>query len=328
MGKFRTKRSTMVRIWQIYNLIKNMNYPDAQRLANHLEVSRRTVERDLEQLRDQMHAPIVFDRLHRGYFFDGDYSLPPIRFTDGEIISMIIGQKLLARMEGTETGTIFGDLRTKLECLLGEENSFSNRELEEVISFGIEPLRGEDRQVAYNLTELQKALSQHHEVEMLYNSLSAGEKKKRVVRPYHLRFFNGVWYLIGYCLLHREVRIFAINRIENLRATETTFDYPEDFNIDEYLEGAWGIMRGRRYQVKIRFDSYQARWIRERSLRDGERMEELKDGSIIFETIASGLTEITQWVLGFGSHAEVLEPAELRETIEKEILQMKDVYEK
>lgn len=326
MGKFRTERSTMVRIWRIYNLIKNSNYPDARQLADQLEVSLRTIERDIEQLRDQMQAPIVYDRMRRGYYFSKEYNLPPIRFTEGEILSIIIGQKLLSQMEGSAVGPIFRNLREKLECLLGEESPCSNRELEEAVSFGIAPLRGEDWRVAQNLAELREAVFQRQQVEIIYNSISAGEKRKRQVRPYHLRFFDGAWYLIGYCLLRQEVRIFAVDRIETLRKTGAVFEYPADFKIEEYLDGVWGIMRGRPYHVKIWFDSHQARWIRERPLRDGERLEESADGTVILETAVSGLMEIKRWIMGFGSHAKVLEPAELREEIREELIRMGEIY--
>ncbi len=326
MGKLRTGRSTMVRIWRIYNLIKYSNYPDVRQLADQLEVSLRTIERDIEQLRDQMQAPIVYDRMHRGYYFSEEYILPPIRFTEGEIVSIIIGQKLLLQMEGLLAGQVFRNLRDKLECLLGEESLCSNKDLEEAVSFGIAPIRGEDWRVAKNLAKLREAVFQRQQVEIIYNSISAGEKRKRQVHPYHLRFYDGAWYLIGYCLIHHEVRIFAVDRIETLRITGAIFEYPVDFKIDEYLNGVWGIMRGRYYHVKISFDNHQARWIRERPLRNGERLEESADGAVILETAVSGLMEIKRWIMGFGSHAKVLEPAELREEIREELIKMGKIY--
>ena len=154
-----------------------------------------------------------------------------------------------------------------------------------------------------------------------------GEKQlERVVHPYHLRFREGAWYLIGFCSLRNDVLIFAVDRIRNLEVLYKKFEYPADFNIEKYLEGVWGIMRGEPYQVAIRFDPFQARWIRERPLRDGESLEELPDGGVVFKAEVSGLTEIKQWALSFGSHSEVLEPEELREEIRREIEGMREIY--
>ena len=326
LTKGRTNRNTVVRIWTIYTLIKNRQYPDCRKLAAKLEVSPRTIERDIEQLRDQMQAPIEYDRLRRGYYFTKDFSMPMPRLTEGEIISLFLGLKLMSQMEGLTYKTELGSLREKLECLLGSDGKFSGPELEEFISFDIEPLRGEDWRVAEYLSELRRAARECLMVKMCYRSMSREKQLERVVHPYHLRFREGAWYLFGFCSLRNEVRTFAVDRIGDLEVLDEKFEYPADFNLGKYLEGVWGIIRGEPYQVAIKLDPFQARWIRERPLRDGESLEELTDGGVVFKAEVSGLTEIKQWVLSFGGHAEVLEPEELRREIRQEVERIREIY--
>lgn len=326
MTKDRTGRSTVIRIWTIYTLIKNRLYPDCRKLAARLEVSPRTIERDIEQLRDQMQAPIEYDRLRRGYFFSKDFSMPMPRFSDGEIISLFLGQKLIAQMEGLAYRAELRSLREKLECLLGTEGKISGPDLEEFISFDIEPLRGEDWRVAEYLSGLRRAVMEHLKVKMFYQSVSANTESDRVVHPYHLRFHEGAWYLFGYCTLRNEIRTFAVDRIKSLVVLTDKFDYPVDFKIEDYLEGVWGIIRGKLIRVVIKFDQFQARWIRERPLREGEFLEETPDGGVIFRADVSGLTEIKQWALSFGGHAEVLEPEELRREVAEEVRKLGGIY--
>ncbi|MGE5606410.1 MAG: helix-turn-helix transcriptional regulator [Bacteroidota bacterium] len=326
MTKDRTSRSTVVRIWTIYTLIKNRLYPDCRKLAARLEVSPRTIERDIEQLRDQMQAPIEYDRLRRGYCFSKDFSMPMPRFSEGEIISLFLGQKLIAQMEGLTYRAEIRSLREKLESMLGTEGKLSGPVLEEFISFDIGPIRGEDWRVAEYLSGLRRAAMEHLKVKMFYQSLSTETGLERVVHPYHLRFHEGAWYLIGFCSFRKEVRIFAVDRIKTMEILDENFEFPSDFKIEDYLGGVWGIMRGQPYLVAIRFDRFQARWIRERPLREGESLEETPDGGVIFRTEVSGLTEIKQWVLSFGSHAEVLEPEELRKEIRQEVERMREIY--
>ncbi len=326
MTKDRTGRSTVIRIWTIYTLIKNRLYPDCRKLAVRLEVSPRTIERDIEQLRDQMQAPIEYDRLRRGYFFSKDFSMPMPRFTEGEIISLFLGQKIIAQMEGLACRSEFRSLREKLECLLGTDGKLSGPELEEFISFDIEPLRGEDWRVAEYLSGLRRAVMERLKVKMFYQSVSANTESERIVHPYHLRFHEGAWYLIGFCTLRNEVRIFAVDRIKSMEILADKFDYPADFKIEDYLEGVWGIIRGKLIRVAIRFDKFQARWIRERPLREGESLEETVDGGVVFMAGVSGFTEIKQWILSFGDHAEVLEPEELRNEIWREVKRMREIY--
>lgn len=326
MTKDRTGRSVIVRIWTIYTLIKNKQYPDCRMLAAKLEVSPRTIERDIELLRDRMQAPLEYDRLRRGYYFTKDFYMPTPNLTEGETISLFLGLKLMSQVEGLIYKTELSSLREKLECLLGSGGKLSGPQLEEFISFDIEPLRGEDRLVAEHLSGLRRAARECLQVNMFYQSISTETSMKRVVHPYHLRFHDGAWYLIGFCSFRNEVRIFAVDRIRELEVLTEKFDYPADFNIEKYLEGVWGIMRGQPFQAVIRFDPFQARWIRERPLRDGESLEELPDGGVVFKAEVSGLTEIKQWALSFGGHAEVLEPEELREEIRQEVERMREIY--
>ena len=327
MAKGRTDRNAIIRIWTIHLLIKNKHYPDCRKLAAELEVSSRTIERDIEQLRDQMQAPIEYDRIRRGYYFSRDFSLPMPRFSEGEILSLFLGQKLLAQMEGLAYRAELRSLREKLECLLGGEGKFSGAAVEELISFDIGPLRGEDWRVAENLSSLRRAIKDRLKVKMFYQSLSTNTEAERIVCPYHLRFHEGAWYVIGYCSLRNAVRIFAVDRIKSLEVLAETFEYPADFRIEDYLEGVWGIMRGEPYQAAIRFDRFQARWIRERPLREGESLEDTPDGGVIFRTAVSGLTEIKQWTLSFGGHAEVLGPGGLRRELAEETKRLAEIYQ-
>ncbi|HEY8464458.1 MAG TPA: HTH domain-containing protein, partial [Bacillota bacterium] len=157
MTKDRTSRSALVRIWTIYALIKNKQYPDCRKLAAKLEVSPRTIERDIELLRDRMQAPLEYDRLRRGYYFTKEFSMPTPRLTEGEIISLFLGLKLMSQVEGLTYQTELSSLREKLECLLGSAGKLSGPQLEKFISFDIEPLRGEDRRVAEYLSGLGRA---------------------------------------------------------------------------------------------------------------------------------------------------------------------------
>ena len=69
----------------------------------------------------------------------------------------------------------------------------------------------------------------------------------------------------------------------------------------------------------IRFDSYIAPYVKERTWHPSQQLEEMKDGSVILSMNVEGIAEIRSWVLSFGSHAEVLEPEEFRKEVVEEI---------
>ncbi|MGE5557467.1 MAG: helix-turn-helix transcriptional regulator [Bacillota bacterium] len=322
----RANRNTVVRLREIDRRLKSGGFPNIKSLAAELEVHPRTVERDIAQLRDFFHAPIAYDAWRKGYYYTEDFSLPLCHFSEGEVVALFLGQKLLDQLDGTPFKKDLRSLTEKVRYLLNGESGLPPSVCEEIVSFNIAPLRGEDLRVAENFAVLQKAVQSRKKVMINYRSISAGEKKERTVSPYHLRYYNGAWYLIGHCEIHNEPRIFALDRILSLKQLPEKYAYPPDFRLEEYLDGVWGIMRGNRIHAEIRFDAFQAKWIRERPLKPGEKMEELPDGSLILYCEASGMLEIEQWVLSFGCHAEALGPAELRAKVAEEVRKMGNIY--
>src|SRR5207248_10573458 len=71
-------------------------------------------------------------------------------------------------------------------------------------------------------------------------------------------------------------------------------------------------------EVSLRFDAYQARWIRERSWHPSQRIEEQEDGGLVLRLRVAGEGDLLRWILGYGSHVEVVEPAALRARVAAE----------
>ena len=93
----------------------------------------------------------------------------------------------------------------------------------------------------------------------------------------------------------------------------------------------WNIIlrvAAKRENITIKFDEYQARWIRERDWHPSQKIEELPSGELILRLSVGGLGEVKRWVMGYGSHAEVIEPESLRREIEAEVKKMKKIYGK
>ncbi|MHB1127769.1 MAG: helix-turn-helix transcriptional regulator [Bacillota bacterium] len=76
-------------------------YPNTPSLAASLEVARRSIERDLEYLRDMLGAPLVYDHHRRGCYYADKFSLPPLTLSQGEVVAIFLAHKLLAQVAGT-----------------------------------------------------------------------------------------------------------------------------------------------------------------------------------------------------------------------------------
>ncbi len=316
------------RLCEIHRLISEGAYPNCSLLAGRLGVHRRTVERDIERMRDLFRAPIDYDAARRGYFYAQPYAMPPMRLQEGEAIVLFMGQKLLAQCKGTPFEGFLQNAMAKIAMLLPQEIEIDLERTIKAVSFHVDPLRGEEMEVAGNYHVLAEAISNRRRVDMVYYSAARGVITSRKVDPYHIRFAEGAWYLIGYCHLREEVRTFAIDRIVSLSPGDQEFKYPADFSVDDYLADALVLERGEPRRVVIEFSSEAAPYVRGRRWHSSQVLEELPGGGLKMTLIVGGIGEVTRWVMSYGSNAEVLEPKDLRVRIAGEFETALELYER
>lgn len=315
------------RLCEIHRLISDGVYPNCSFLAERLGVHKRTIERDIERMRDLFRAPIGYDASRRGYFYDQPYAMPPMRLQEGEAIVLFMGQKLLAQCKGTPFEGFVQNAMAKIAMLLPQEIEIDLERTIQAVSFHVDPLRGEEMEVAGRYQVLAGAISNRQSVEMVYYSAARGDVTSRRVDPYHLRFAEGAWYLIGYCHLREEARTFAIDRIVTLLPTEDEFKYPADFSVDDYLADALVLERGEPRRVVIEFSSRAAPYVRGRRWHSSQVLEELSGGGLRMTLVVGGIGEVTRWVMSYGKNAQVLEPEDLRARIAGELEAARGLYE-
>ncbi|HHX50811.1 MAG TPA: WYL domain-containing protein [Clostridia bacterium] len=321
------QRARFARIYYLDRRLRENSYPNTPQLARMWEVHTRTIERDIEYMRDRLGAPLAYDYRRKGYYYAGEFCLPPLNLTEDEMSTLFLAQKLLAQCAGTPLEDPVRSAFEKIRLSLPQSFSLDFSSLEQSVSFNVEPLRGDETYLTGAYQSLKLAVQNRTTVWMRYFSLSRNETRERQVDPYHLRYYQGAWYLIAFCHLRQEIRIFAVDRIRELRHTGEEFEPLPGFSLQAYLEGSLGIEVGAYSQeVVILFDSHQARWIRERQWHPSQVLEPRSDGSLTLRLTVSGLGEVKRWVLSFGRHAEILSPRSLRQQIEEEIQAMVSQY--
>jgi len=323
-------RARFARIYYIHQQVYSKSYPNVPKLANWMEVSQRTVERDIEYMRDRLGAPIQYNRCRRGYHYeDNNFQLPPLRLTEGELAALFLGQKLLTQCAGTPLEGAMRSAVEKIVLLMPDGITVDLSSLEHVISFDVETLRGDERRLAEIYNQLAGAIERKNTVWLKYYGISRDEVNERNVDPYHLRYFQGAWYLVGYCHLRKNIRIFALDRIQEILQITHSFEMDTSFNIQEFLCSTLGIhFDSDPQEVIIKFDSHQARWIRERKWHSTQKIEHQPDGSLVLSMNVCGMGEVKRWVLGFGCHAEVIRPESLRKEVQLEVEKMYWNYKK
>lgn len=317
-------------LWRIYRMdafIRSGSYPNVPRLAEKLEVSRRTIERDLAYLRDFMNAPLSFSRERNGYCYTGSFHLPPLNLSEGEVLALFLGSRVLSQYRGSPYERLIRDAFEKICAALPAPRNLDFTLVNETLSFNVEPPRGDEEHLLEAQELLLAAIRERRTVELEYYTASRDARTTRRINPYHLRYHGGAWYLVAYCHWRGQTLIFALDRISNLRLTDEHFQPAPDFDIHTYLGDSLSLERGGELEkVQIRFDPGQARYIREREWHSSQQITEHEDGSLTLVLRLRGLGEVRRWVMSFGSHAKVLAPAELQVEMVEEIRRMGNVY--
>lgn len=316
------------RICVIHERIRAGGYPNARTLAEDIEVSERTILRDLDHLRDLCRAPLAYDGRRRGFYYtEPSFSLPGLQITEGELLAVVLSLSLMEAHGGTSLDQAVRSVAAKLPHLLPDHVSVELDGLARSISFAVEPLRGEQERVAAIFELFSQAIRDRRRVEMRYFTASRGERTVRRVDPYHLRYVDGAWYLFAHCHMRDEVRVFALDRVEEARLLKERFIPAEDFSVEALLHGAWRLEMGKAaHRVVIRFAPAAAVYVRGKRWHPTQEITEHPDGSLTFVVTVTGPGEVLRWVKQFVPHAELLEPAELREELAADLAEAAGPY--
>lgn len=320
-------RPPLRRLVALDQMIRRGRYPNAYTAARDLEVNRRTILRDLDFLRDCWGAPVEFSRQHNGYFYrDPDYPLPLYRLTEGELIAFFLAERLMQQYRDSPFAKDLATAFRKLTAALPDQVSIDLSHLDEGFSFRSKPAKNGDVE---RFRQLTRAIRAGRQLELVYWTASRDVTCRRAVDPYHLASVAGEWYLVAFCHMREDVRMFVPGRIRSLKETGERFERPPDFSIAAYLDATFTIVRGKGppRTIKLRFAPEAARYIREKEWHPTQKIVDLLDGSLILTLKVSHLLEVRRLALHWGADCEVLAPTELRKQVQAELRRGLEHYE-
>ncbi|MEK6234355.1 MAG: transcriptional regulator [Planctomycetales bacterium] len=312
---------------KLISLLQVGSRQNVDSLADSCKVSRRTIFRDLDALREAG-VPLIYQDVEQSYSLQGDYCLPPTDFTAEEALALIVLCHELGGKSGLPFYKAAQTAALKLESNLPSRLREHLREVSGAIEIKLQarnPMTGSEP--IYQ--QLLRAVGRRHPVRIQYDSFYEGERIRTKLSPYRVLFSRRSWYCIGRSSAHRAVRTFNVNRILQLEILEETYEIPPRFNLDRHLGNAWRLIPepGPDHEVHVRFQPLVARNVQEVAWHKTQRAELLPDGSLDFRVTVSGLGEISWWILGYGDQAEVIHPPELRQRIAERIARMAETYQ-
>src|SRR6266487_5078012 len=188
-------RPPLARMMRVHTLLQSRRYPNCRKLADELEVSPKTVQRDLDFMRYSMGLPIEYDQMHFGFYYTEPVSsFPNVEISQGELVALYIGQKALAQYKGTSFEATLSTAFRKISDGLRDTISMTWSDLDSAVSFRS---TGRSTTDVHLFEQLSHAVFKQVEVRFDYKKPGAVRYEQRQVQPYHLGCIENLWYLFA-----------------------------------------------------------------------------------------------------------------------------------
>lgn len=213
------------RLFSIIQLLRKRKVMTAQALADKLEVSERTIYRDI---RDLVASGTPIDgEPGVGYALASAYDLPPLMFDESEIEALVLGARVVQSVGDSELARAAGSALSKVESVLPKhlEKKLDETRLYSPTAVGLE--------VSNRLMQLRVALARRRKLELCYRRQD-GVSSRRVVRPLGAFFWGPTWTLTAWCELRNDFRNFRVDRIEQIELLDQTFEPEPGRTLEDY----------------------------------------------------------------------------------------------
>jgi len=284
----------------------------AEELAGHFEISVRTVYRDISALAESG-VPICGEA-GVGYSLMKGYHLPPVMLTAEEAMALFVGGEMVKQFADASMGAPMQSALAKIRSVLPRDRQDDLDRLSQAMAiFGESRLpSGLDQRM---LLPIQQAIVSRRVLRMTYRAKARDADTVREVEPLGVTYHNAAWYLVAWCRLRRDFRYFKIERLRALEVLEQKFAPRPDFSLRDHLRELRAT--GEKVVVRVWFSLDAIERVRRESYAEIQAEQAARGGfEVTMETYS--LDWLAHWLLSFGSEAEALAPASLRERVQSE----------
>lgn len=309
------------RMSRVVDAIRALTYPNSCSLAEELEVTDRTIRRDIEQLRDRFGAPIEFSHKKNGYFLtQPDWNMPYRITSQKDMLALILGSQVLESIQGEPLSRSLTGLPMDEHVALDDIAKrfvFRNRPARQI---------NPDRWLDLALATVDQKVCM-----ISYYSTRRKHIENFRFYPYLMANLEGEWYLWG--LLTQQPRVMrrlALAHISSVTVGPDTFQDNPDFVPADTIKNTFGrfahAAEEKTRWVTLLFDADIDHYITEIQWHPEQEVKRMKDNRIRLRFPYVNNDDLFYWILGFGAAVEVVRPKQLREMIAEEINLMNKRY--
>lgn len=317
------RNQEVIRQWRVLHALESSRHgATIDGLARELEVTTRTIRRDLAALQEAGFALYdEHDEDGRARWRIDGHVLGGLEtgFTLAELCALYLSRHLLESVAGTPFQRDLTNAFGRLEKILSPRmRQFLDR-LPSVLAAKPGPrARGKDAS-ADIVARLLEATLHFRVTTMRYHSISSGRSKDYVVHPYRLAFAQGGLYVLAFVPDYKDVRTFAVDRIASASLEKQTFTPPKQPIGDEVFANSLGVNTGPAERVEIEFDGRVAPYVRARVWHASQQISEGEDGRLRLTMNVCHDWALRSWLLSWGAFARVVSPAGLAAEIRDDL---------
>lgn len=303
------------RIFALHKRLKASRYPvTVAVLMEELGCSRATLYRDVEFLRDALHAPID-SHGEQGFVYNRDesehFELPGLWFSSDELHALVATHELLNRTGSDVLSSAMEPLKKRIDALLDKQGSGKRWPVERVRVIGSYTRKRDElvfRQVASAVLERKR-------IRFEYNARTTDQITVRTVSPQRLTHYRDNWYLDAFDHERDALRSFSVDRISHVHLLEQSAKDINEQELTEQLADSYGIFSGRaRHIATLIFSAEAARWVADEHWHSRQEGRFLADGRYELKVPYSNPRELLMDVLRYGPNVQISEPVSLRES--------------
>ena len=305
-----------IRQWKIVSLLSGRTGRKLDQLKAELDVTKRTIQRDIDVL-EAAGLPLLSESREGTVYWrlmDASKESGELSFTLAELMALYFSRDLLHVLHGSPMQSALDSALEKIGAKLPASGHDLLRRLKQQTAVSVTGWKDYTKS-SKTIEALNRAMRRQLTIRILHKPLKAPETRTRTVDPYRLWYTGGALYLVAYDHLKRDVRTFAVERTSSVTTTNQRFTVKEGFDFEAFTRTAFPVHGGEPQLVRIRFSPEQASYVMERHWHDSQRFIPQDDGGVIMELQVGNLWEVKRWLIGWGADAQVLEPSELVETI-------------
>lgn len=316
------------RLIGIIMLLDSRGVITAKSLANILETSERTIYRDIDILCEAGIPIYSVSGPNGGFSFMEDYKINSNVLESGDALHLLLSSMGIRPEKNTEMAQQLKNAIIKLENSVSKEHKAEIIKAKERFFIDSEPWWGK-RAESRNIDIVKNTILNLKKMKVSYKKVS-GEMSERILRPYGAVVKNSQWYVIAYCELKNDIRVFSCNRIEEIEVLDEDFTIPETFSLERFWENSKqqfvkktsSSIENKVYPIKVIFHDENQQLLEGFNLNTHSKAGD----TWVYEIDMISFKTACNAVFPVSDRVEVLEPIELRNFIRDKCNKILSLY--